>query len=53
MKETRRVRVPCVASTPQRPKPGDTERASSTSIAETTAPGVVGANKNPVNSRGG
>ena len=53
MRETRRVRVPCVASTPQRHNPGDTERASSISIAEATAPGVVGAYKNPVNSRGG
>ena len=53
MKETRRVRVPCVASTPQRHIPGDTERAGSMSIAEATAPGVVGAYKNPVNSRGG
>ena len=31
----------------------ETERASSMSIAEATAPGVVGAYKNPVNSRGG
>ena len=31
----------------------ETERASSMSIAEDTAPGVVGASKNPVNSRGG
>ena len=31
----------------------ETERASSMSIAEATAPGVVGAYKNPVNSSGG
>ena len=52
MRETRRVRVARVASTPQRPNPGDTKRASSMSIAEATAPGVVGAYINPVNSRG-
>ena len=50
MRETRKVRVLCVASTPQRLNPGDTERASSMSIAEATAPGVVDAYKNPVNS---
>ena len=53
MRETRRVRVPCVASTPQRHDPGDTEQAGSMSTAEATAPGVMGAYKNRVNSRGG
>ena len=52
--ETRRVRVPCVASTPQRHNAGDAERASSMSIAEATdRPGRGGRLQNPVNSRGG